>query len=84
MTIKVERGRFIPKPDRGRKRKYPWHDMEVGDSFAIPVAIGETLQTAQNRLTVAAYYRNRRYGEAYTTRCQQTDDGWEIRIWRTK
>lgn len=31
--IQIDKG--IPIPGRGRKAKYPWRQMEVGDSFII-------------------------------------------------
>lgn len=33
MAVNIERGFPIPKETRGRPRKYPWHEMDVGDSF---------------------------------------------------
>jgi len=34
--IKIEKGIKIQKFQVGRKRVYPFHEMEVGDSFLIP------------------------------------------------
>lgn len=40
----------VPMPlgsvDRGAKRKYPWLEMEVGDSFAIPAGQHESVRTS--------------------------------------
>ena len=35
--IKVEKGIPMPTRGRGASSKYPWHDMDVGDSFAAPM-----------------------------------------------
>jgi hypothetical protein len=38
MTIKIEKNVAIPKINvgGGNQRKYPWYEMEVGDSFFVP------------------------------------------------
>ena len=33
--IKIEKG-VSPPPHRSQRRKYPWAEMEVGDSFLMP------------------------------------------------
>jgi hypothetical protein len=36
MTFKIEKGHPMPEFKRGAPRKYPWAQMEVGDSFFVP------------------------------------------------
>ena len=65
---------------RGRKLKYPFHDMKVGDSFFIPVAdqnniqkVGSIVRNAANM----ARMRNKTIGR-FSTRA--VDGG--VRVWR--
>ena len=66
MNYEIEKATVIPTT----KKKYPWNDMEVGDSFFVPEADGKGASPAHRR----------RYGEEHVTR--QVEGG--IRIWRTK
>lgn len=34
--IKIETGVPMPTKGRGAPRKYPWYEMNVGDSFLVP------------------------------------------------
>lgn len=36
MTFKIDKNIPVPAANSGRKRVYPWTDMEVGDSFFVP------------------------------------------------
>jgi hypothetical protein len=74
-TIKADRGIPIPKP-RSQERKYPWHTMNVGDSFAFPADIGET----SARTSVS--HANRRYGKKRFS-IRRLDDN-TLRCWRVK
>lgn len=75
--IKVEKGFPIPVVDetiRGRKYKYPWIDMEVGDSFLIEGA---------TPAYVTSLIRNRERvdGRRYVRKAQGEFD---VRVWRVK
>lgn len=71
--LKIERG--IPVPER-RKRKYPFEDMQPGDSFEVPLN-GDTLFRTRSRIQGSmAHFRTK--GWSFTTR--KTDTG--IRVWR--
>ena len=72
---KIEAGIAIPSANRykgGRKSKYPFADLKVGESFLVPskttMSFGATVQTARKRT-----------GFTFTTR--NVDGG--VRIWRT-
>jgi len=65
MNYEIEKDVPIP----ATTKKYPWNDMEVGDSFFIPD--GQPCASASHR---------KRYGEDHTTR--KVEGG--IRIWRVK
>lgn len=60
----------IPIP----KNKYPFREIEVGESFSVDNAIEPTLRS------LASYYK-KRYGFNYTVkRVSET----QMRVWRTK
>jgi len=81
MTIRVQKGVPIPpvKP-RGRngglkyRRKYPWHEMEIGDSFNFPNP-GESGKNAHNAVILAS-----KNGRRFVAR--QYDGGY--RVWRVE
>lgn len=71
--ISVEKG--IQIPAQRVVFSYPYEDMEVGDSFVVPVLVrGKTLQNVLN----ANYRAGKRYGWKF---CARTE-GEQIRVWR--
>ena len=74
--IRVQKGIPIPVvkrrgPGGGKEPKYPWREMEIGDSFLFPRAIG--------RASYAAAIQASRYmGKTFVVR--STDEGF--RCWR--
>lgn len=77
--FKIEKG--IPAPDRHGGRgnpRFPFHDMEVGDSFLVP--LGEAPHKVRSVLSNAiAVFHLRNKPKRLTSKT--TDDG--IRVWRT-
>ena len=65
--FKIEKN--IPAP--GRRAKYPFAEMEVGDSFEAPESA---------KLRTAAYNAGKKSGRKFTCR---THDG-ALRVWRIK
>lgn len=82
MEFKIEKGVEIPtdNPGRGRNsRRYPFHDMAVGDSFFVPCDARE-VRSVQS----AGRNHTRRHGHAFITR-RRTEDGVEgVRFWRVE
>ena len=68
--MKVEKGIPIPRGNKSRS-KYPWLEMEVGDSFF-------TTESA-HRVRCAADKRQQKWGEKYTVK--KVEGG--VRCWRT-
>lgn len=67
--IKIDRG--IPMPNAGHKATiYPWHDMQVGDSFYVTGTRSNGLASMGHKIT----------GHTY----KQSRDGDGIRVWRVK
>ena len=70
--VKIDKG--IPMPESKNSSKYPWGELEIGDSF---LAVGaKTISSLTNSKRGAAL----RYGMEYITRT--TPEG--IRVWRVK
>lgn len=67
----VEKG--VPRPKlKGRNSKYPWADMEVGDSFAAPKKLSISLVNS-------AAQQSRKRGWKFSVR---TMDEQTCRVWR--
>lgn len=68
--IRISKHYPIPSDSRAR---YPWDEMEIGDSFALPKAKIGTLKSA-------AVYQNKRSNNKYVVRLS----GDKARCWRVK
>lgn len=70
----IEKGVEIPKITRvgsgGNNRKYPWNEMEIGDSFFVPGANARQFGTTSQA--------SKRTGKRFTMR---TVEGG-VRVWR--
>lgn len=73
--ITIEKGKPIPQVSA---RKYPFDQMEVGDSFFVPVT--ENLDRFRHNLRCAARAFGLRRHQQFTVR---TEDGG-VRVWRTE
>jgi len=71
--FQIDRGLPIPEVIKGRPMKYPFADMQVGDSFSV------TLKQGRNASTAARVYAHRHPGVQFTSR----KDVENFRIWRT-
>lgn len=70
--FKIDKG--VPMPAQAQRNKYPWADMQVGDSFLCP----PTINRASMCSTAAS--AGRRLGSHYIVRT--TKEG--LRVWRDK
>lgn len=68
MTVQIDKG--IPMPPAPRARKYPWSEMEIGDSFLM----GGAPRQVANAVSKAG----RNYGRKFSYR--KTREG--VRVWR--
>ena len=73
MTFEISSTIPIPEPKRGRRPKYPWRQMNVGDSFFVP-------GRKTTFIAGIAWNQKNRYGTEWT--CRAIDGG--VRVWRIK
>lgn len=74
MSVPIDKGVTLPKRSNGGvgKGKYPWREMEVGDSFLFPPTVSAGSAAARYNLVA------KRLGRKFTIRT--TSEG--IRCWR--
>lgn len=81
----VETGIPLPppyvRPRRVGLKKYPWPDMEVGDSFFVPFTPEEPGTWVQNRVNASAVHWLKRYARTRRFTTRQMAGG--LRCWRT-
>lgn len=82
--IEIDKDIPVPPLTEGRPRKYPFPDMGVGDSFAVPLAgemrNGEDHAAFKLRSAVAQYAR--RHGGKFTVRTDR--EAGVARCWRVE
>ena len=82
MTFVIEKGIALPAAKGGPlgkgKNKYPWKEMEVGDSFYTPAPEGRTLAKYRPTISGCASLAAKRLGMKFATR----RDGDGLRVWR--
>lgn len=80
MDYEVESGVEIPEREWFKERKYPFGDLEKGQSFFVPL---KDLKHAQQLRGAAAHFA-RRHGIKFTVR-KRTEEGVEgLRCWRVE
>jgi hypothetical protein len=71
MRIGVDKD-VAPRPTHSRLPKYPWHEMEIGDSFLVE-------DSGMHSIPSNASHTSSRTGRKFIT--QKVEAG--IRVWRT-
>jgi hypothetical protein len=75
--IEIEKG--VPIPERrGNWTKYPWGNMEVGDSFFVKRSGKTTLKLLQNNLSTLS----RRVGKSIGVKFKTSQEEKGVRVWR--
>ena len=77
----------IPLPeDRRSNTKYPFGNMEVGDSFFVQVAAGDNGDRLKNRLSQASRTFGKRQDpeRKYILRTRLENEISGVRVWRTE
>lgn len=85
MTIAIEHGIPMPQPAKqgGRRARYPFAAMEVGDSFSVELAVEnypDGSDKAQQRIMCAAAAWKRKNGRDFSTQIDR--DAGVVRCWR--
>ena len=76
--IQIERGVPVPPKRVGQIAKYPFHEMEPGDSFAVDVGTDDPRRVV-NRVNTAAQAWKRRHNPGAKFRLEAK--GGVVRIW---
>ena len=79
MEFKIEKNVNIPNSNGGRQCKYPFKEMEVGDSFSC----GEYLRDNMSKINNAGRNWSNKTNAGHKFQCRKLDDG-TFRIWRVK
>lgn len=70
----------IPIPERrAAKFIYPFAEMEIGDSFLVPI-LKEDMKMKRSRITSSINNGRKRTGYKFTSRYLEAEGG--IRVWR--
>jgi hypothetical protein len=84
MTFKIDKNVPMPKISKGRPRIYPFPEMEVGDSFAVPItddlSLGNNTNSSPLRSVAAAYAR--KYGGRFSVQLDRSNK--IMRCWRVE
>lgn len=81
MTIKIEKN--VPLLPRAAYSAYPFAQMEVGDSFAVPVEKGGDVARLQKKMsTCALSYARSKHGLGKRFATRRSDDHSCVRVWR--
>lgn len=76
--IAVDKNIPIPAKSYDGRNKYPFHTMEVGDSFALATAEGEDIAALAKRMRTSMGAAGRRLGRKFVL----DREGAGVRIWR--
>ena len=76
-TIKIDKGIPIPGFAKDKAHRYPWKELEIGDSFVIEAVLPTSVYTAKS-------VTQRRTGREFTIRkLRWRESGFaDFRIWR--
>lgn len=74
MTLPIEKGVPLPTPNRRWAPKFPFGQMEIGDSFLVPLEVGKSPSSIYSAISQA----KKRLGIALTS--ARVEGG--VRVWR--
>jgi hypothetical protein len=70
-AISIEKNIPLPVAKKGRTAKYPWGQLEIGDSFLV--------NASTRSMSVQASAAGKRFERSFS--CRTVDGG--VRVWRT-
>ena len=77
---KVEKN--VPFPEVHTKFKFPWAEMEVGDSVLIKTGKKETVDMLKRKVKGSARYYGVKSGKKFRSLINREEDG--VRVWRVE
>ena len=77
---KIER--HVPIPEVHSKIKFPWSEMEVGDSVLVRLGSGEAIDTLKRQVKGSARYYGVKTGRRFRSLISREEDG--VRVWRVE
>ena len=82
MTFEIEQGIPVEELPRGRKVVYPFNELDIGESFFIPVT--ESIPKPWDRYAANVHWANRRYApkQFIKRKAIHPEMGEGVRIWR--
>lgn len=78
MPYPIEKGIPITDGRKGSKEKYPWSQMEIGDSFFVPSKSKNTLRSSRVHANKAGK------GVFKSSELDDETQGPGVRVWRIK
>ena len=85
MVIQIDKNIPVPaETEVSRNTRYPWLEMDIGDSFFQSPHGSEDQKACRTRMVGARTNRRREHGEDYVIACV-TENGIDgVRVWKTK
>lgn len=78
---KIEKGRSIPEVNS--RVKYPWADMEVGDSVFFKAENRESVNKLKRKIVPSARYYGEKTNKEFKTLAER-DPEEGVRVWRLR
>jgi hypothetical protein len=76
---KIDKGKKIPQ-SRASIRKFPWIDMEIGDSFDMPLE--ENSRQQNQSIHGSAAFHRKKYNPTFKISVRKLEDC--MRVWRVQ
>jgi len=77
---KIEKS--VPIPEVHSKIKFPWPEMEVGDSVLVMAGTGEAVDTLKRKVKGSARYYGVKAGKRFRSLVSREEEG--VRVWRVE
>jgi len=75
---KIEKN--VPIPETTSRNKYPWPEMEVGNSVLVMADADESLDLLQNKANSSLWHCRQMTGKRFKTMIDRENNG--VRVWR--
>ena len=82
MEYKIDKGVPLPGNNNPKNSKYPWQDMEIGDSFSVPIDGVRGPQMVAAAVSRGAQGAKAKYGHRYSVRTTEENGKKCVRVWR--